>query len=230
MPPKAKTENENKAPEQNNAPAETPQYGVVTVAGQPSWIIEKLNKRSGELKLVPKYKYLEGTPKEIRFDAKNGGFSVGGLTKLPDTLRMKPIAWRFFQDDILTMGLKEWLEIFFIDADNNVCAVLFHQHSVKNFKEAMTALYYNDVELNEVVVVVGFSIHTAEKVVGKPSYALAEFTFEMDRPDEEIVEMADFAKAQRIYRRQTLTQNAVHELTFNYYNPFDIEPEADQEV
>jgi hypothetical protein len=36
---------------------------------------------------MSKYKYLEGHPKQYRFDAKEGKFNINGSVKLSDTLR-----------------------------------------------------------------------------------------------------------------------------------------------
>ena len=82
---------------------------------------QKINELTGEV--VNKYKYLEGHPRQYRFDAKEGVFNINGTEKLGRTLTFQPIAWRIFTDNILNMGTKNWAEIFFIDdKEANVAA------------------------------------------------------------------------------------------------------------
>ena len=76
--------------------------------------------------VTARYRYLEGHPRQYRFDAKEGVFTINGSEKLGRTLTFQPIAWRIFTDNILNMGTKNWAELFFIDEKNCVSAVLFH--------------------------------------------------------------------------------------------------------
>jgi hypothetical protein len=41
-----------------------------------------------------RFKYLEGHPRQYRFDAKEGVFNINGAEKLGHTLTFQPIAWR----------------------------------------------------------------------------------------------------------------------------------------
>src|SRR3712207_4442785 len=88
-----------------------------------------IDVHTGEI--INKYKYLEGHPKQYRFDAKEGKFNINGTVKLSDSFTFQPIAWRIFEDDIMQMGRKKWAEIFFVDEKQCVCAILFHGWSVE---------------------------------------------------------------------------------------------------
>jgi len=200
---------------------------LVKLEENPSWMIEVPNRITGEVKLVPKYKYMPGYPKEIRFDAKSGNFNNAGITKMGNELIMLPVAWRFFEDEILGMKRRSWAEIFFLDNENNICSILFHDYSVNNFKSVLPQLHYTDQELNQVRVKVTVSEHTALKLDGKPKYFLANFEF---LPIEEsetdmLIELYQFSQTQQFYRKSTLTPVADMELSFNYYNPYDQERE-----
>ena len=70
------------------------------------------------IEAVRRYKYLEGHPRQYRFDAKEGVFNINGSEKLGRSLTFQPIAWRIFTDNILNMGTKNWAELFFIDQKN----------------------------------------------------------------------------------------------------------------
>jgi hypothetical protein len=206
-------------------PAENTETGIVTNDQYPSWYVEKVDRRTGELQMVPKYKYLEGLPKEYRFDGRVGTFGLvsGGGAK---SLKLRPIAHRFFEDDIL--GQKErktWGEIFFIDDTNAVAAILFHTHSLRNLQEVIAPLFYDDLMLEDVILTC-----TSEKMESKKwnpdtktedkfTYFLAKFAFE-EAPIEEVNERIAFANSVRLYRRQTATAEAVVSASSRYFDIF----------
>ena len=102
---------------------------------------QKVHDLTGEV--VSKYKYLEGHPRQYRFDAKEGVFNINGAEKLGRTFTFQPIAWRIFTDAILGMGTKNWAELFFIDEKNCVSSILFHSYSVDNIFRLIVRLYYD---------------------------------------------------------------------------------------
>ncbi len=53
-----------------------------------------------------------------------GNFNVNGQ-RLGDALAFQPVAWRIFSDDILSMGRKNWAEVFFVDEKDCLSAILF---------------------------------------------------------------------------------------------------------
>ena len=76
---------------------------------------QKIHELTGEVVnngVARRYKYLEGHPRQYRFDAKEGVFNINGNEKLGRTLTFQPIAWRIFTDNILNMGTKNWAETF----------------------------------------------------------------------------------------------------------------------
>jgi hypothetical protein len=54
---------------------------------------QTIDPASGEI--MSKYKYLEGHPKQYRFDAKEGKFNINGSVKLSDTFTFQPVACVF---------------------------------------------------------------------------------------------------------------------------------------
>ena len=123
-------------------------------------LYQKVNESTGEVinnTAMSHFKYLEGHPRQYRFDAKEGIFNINGTEKLGGptngrTLTFQPIAWRIFTDNILNMGTKNWAEIFFIDEKNCVSAVLFHGYSVDNIFRLIEPLFYDDLTLADVVI------------------------------------------------------------------------------
>lgn len=171
------------------------------------------------LDAMRRYKYLEGHPKQYRFDAKEGEFNINGSDKLGRTLTFQPIAWRVFTDNILNMGTKNWAEIFFIDEKNCVSAVLFHGYSVDNIFRLIEPLYYDDLTLGDVVITAVAEKKEYNKVQPKGVYYIATFSYKMGEPTR-TAELKRFAQEHKIFRQETLTDIANIKTAFNYYNPF----------
>lgn len=212
----------------------TTETGVSRADQFPSYFVEKLNRRTGELEMVSKFKYLEGMPKEYRFDGRVGTFGLvsgGGAKKL----EIRPIAYRFFEDDIL--GQKErktWGEIFFVDETNAVSAILFHTHSLRNLQEVIAPLFYEDMMLEDVVLTC-----TSEKMEAKKwnpetktedkfTYFLAKFAFD-EAPIAEVDERIEYANSVRLYRRQTATAMSVVSASSRYFDPYLNAPHVEDE-
>lgn len=181
---------------------------------------------------VRRYKYLEGHPRQYRFDAKEGVFNINGTEKLGGpsngrTLTFQPIAWRIFTDNILNMGTKNWAELFFIDEKNCVSAVLFHGYSVDNIFRLIEPLYYDDLTLADVVVTAVAEKKENTKIQPKGVYYIANFSYKM-ADVEKTAELKQFAQEAKVFRQETLTDIANIKTAMNYYNPFAIpadEPE-----
>ena len=143
---------------------------------------QKIDELTGEVVnnvAVRRYKYLEGHPRQYRFDAKEGVFNINGAEKLGRTLTFQPIAWRIFTDNILNMGTKNWAEIFFIDEKNCVSALLFHGYSVDNIFRLIEPLYYDDLTLADVVITAVAEKKEIHKIQPKGVYYIANFTYKM---------------------------------------------------
>ncbi len=180
------------------------------------------NELTGEVvsnAAVRRYKYLEGHPRQYRFDAKEGVFNINGTEKLGRTITFQPIAWRIFTDNILNMGTKNWAEIFFIDDKNCVSALLFHGYSVDNIFRLIEPLYYDDLTLADVIVTAVAEKKEYTKVQPKGVYYIATFSYKIG-DKEKTAELKQFAQEAKIFRQETLTDIANIKTAMNYYNPF----------
>lgn len=178
---------------------------------------EKVHPLTGEV--VSKYKYLEGHSRQYRFDAKEGQFNINGVDKIGQTLTFQPIAWRIFTDNILKMGTKNWAEIFFIDAQNCVSAVLFHGYSVDNIFRLIKPLYYDDMTLADVVITATAEKKENTKIQPKGIYYIARFTYQF-ADKERTQELKAYAETRKFFRQETLTDIADVKTAYNFFNPF----------
>ncbi|MVM31874.1 hypothetical protein GO755_17630 [Spirosoma sp. HMF4905] len=183
---------------------------------------QKIHELTAEVvnnSVVRRYKYLEGHPRQYRFDAKEGVFNINGTEKLGRTLTFQPIAWRIFTDNILNMGTKNWAEIFFIDDKNCVSALLFHGYSVDNIFRLIEPLYYDDLTLADVVITAVAEKKEYTKVQPKGVYYIATFSYKIGDV-QKTAELKQFAQEVKIFRQETLTDIANIKTAMNYYNPF----------
>ncbi|MFD1144937.1 hypothetical protein ACFQ4C_27655 [Larkinella insperata] len=174
---------------------------------------------------VGQFKYLEGHPRQYRFDAKEGIFNINGTEKLGGsadgrTLTFQPIAWRIFTDNILNMGTKNWAELFFVDEKSCVSAILFHGYSVDNIFRLIEPLFYDDLTLADVVVTATAERKENTKIQPKGVYYVANFSYRLADP-EQTKKMKAFGQSAKIFRQETLTDIATIKTAFNYYNPFN---------
>ncbi|WP_018620775.1 hypothetical protein [Spirosoma luteum] len=178
---------------------------------------QKVNELTGEV--TNKFKYLEGHPRQYRFDAKEGIFNINGTEKLGRTLTFQPIAWRIFTDNILNMGTKNWAELFFVDEQNCVSAVLFHGYSVDNIFRLIEPLYYDDLILADVIITAVAEKKEYTKSQPKGTYYIATFSYKM-ADIETTKTLKEFSDGVKIFRQETLTDIANVKTAFNFYNPF----------
>ncbi|TAE22197.1 MAG: hypothetical protein EAZ91_23985 [Cytophagales bacterium] len=206
---------------QNKNIAETNQNGLVLKADQ------KFGESDGQLTNSTHFdgvtarscKYLEGHPRQYRFDAKEGVFNINGVEKLGRTLTFQPIAWRIFTDNILNMGTKNWAELFFIDEKNCLSAVLFHGYSVDNIFRLIEPLYYDDMTLADVVITATADKKENNKIQPKGVYYIAQFAYKLGDPAR-TAELKHYAQQVKVFRQETLTDIANIKTAYNYYNPF----------
>ncbi|MGM9508823.1 hypothetical protein ACS5NO_13895 [Larkinella sp. GY13] len=185
---------------------------------------EIINESTGEVinfQPADRFKYLEGHPRQYRFDAKEGVFNINGTEKLEGrTLTFQPIAWRIFTDNILNMGTKNWAEIFFVDEKNCVSAVLFHGYSVDNIFRLIEPLFYDDLTLADVVITATAEKKENTKIQPKGIYYIATFSYKLANR-EETKTLKAFSQANKIFRLETLTDIANIKTAYNYHNPFN---------
>jgi len=180
----------------------------------------KVDLDSGEVSkaAIPKYRYFEGRPRQYRFNAKDGEFNINGDTNLGDSFSFQPFAWRIFRDDILNMGKKTWAELFFIDKDKCVSALLFHGYSVEELYKLMEPLFYEDMILSDVILTVSCERKENANIQPKATYFIATFSYK--KAVRKLVnEFQDYGSDFKIFRQETLTDLAEIHLSHNYYNP-----------
>jgi len=185
-------------------------------------VYQKVHETTGEI--VSRYKYLEGHPRQYRFDAREGVFNINGSQKLGPSLRFQPIAWRIFTDNILNMGTKNWAELFFIDDKDCVSAILFHGYSVDNIFRLIEPLFYDDLTLADVVVTATAERKENTRIQPRGVYYVASFSYQPADPAR-TRERNAYAADHKIFRQETLTDLANVKTAHHYYNPF-----ADAEI
>ena len=200
---------------------------VFTLSGPitavPVYLTEKADEATGELAQVPRFRYLPGHPRQVRFDAKAGQFNIGGTVPLGSSLSFIPLAWRVFQDDILNMGRKLWAELFFADDKGAICAVLFHGYSVENLYRLIEPLFYDDLTLADVTVKVTAEKKQTTKDGKTATYYIAQFSYEAADADE-VAARRDFARDFAIWRAETYTGAADMRIQHAYTVPVEDEP------
>ncbi len=180
--------------------------------------VVSVDEQTGEVTEKSRFKYLPGHPKQIRADLKAGVFNVGGDKVLGKTISFIPVALRIFSDNILNMGRKVWAELFFVDETGAVCAVLFHGYSVENLQKLNAGLFYDDLNLTDVVLTVTPIKKQTEKD-GKPAtYFIADFSYTAADPAE-VQARQEFAEDFDLYRDETLTGTEDRRITAGYRTP-----------
>ena len=170
------------------------------ITGIKSW--QTNNGQTWEV--VSKYKYLEGHPRNYRFDAKEGVFSINGTEKVGRSLTFQPITWRIFTDSILGQPAKQWAELFFIDEQKCVSTILFHGYSVDNILRLIEPLYYDDYTLANLVLTATAERKENTRIQPKGVYYIAKFRYELADTDL-TKQRQEFAQENPIFRHDTLT-------------------------
>ena len=187
------------------------------------------DSETGELQI----KYRPGFPRNYRFDASRGLFGLNemAITKKGEPLSFMAISYRIFQDDILGYGLKKWVEFFFINQLGHVCSLLFHGYSVENLERCTQDLFYDEVNLSEVILTVTPIEKTKKEGEGKGSkYFIAEFSYQV-LTNEQRNEIKWLGEALNVWRTDTLTRNSTMGLSVNYHPPIQfIESETHLEI
>jgi hypothetical protein len=168
----------------------------------PSLTIDNhLDTETGEIKSP---KYVEGNPRQYRFDASKGVLNLNGtetITKPGDHIRILPIALRIFRADLFEMGNKEWVEIAFINCKNQVGVVMLHGFSVENLLRESSELFYEDLEITKCIMTIKPFEKTIKQTGNK--FYICEFSFEA--ADKNLVKAVKVATEHlKIYRMDTL--------------------------
>ena len=167
---------------------------------------------TGEVKTAA---YRVGIPRQYRFNASTGVLNLNGetpITKPGKDFKILPIAFRVFKDNLFDRGRKTWAEIFFINSKNQVCAVMFHGFSVENLASLESELFYEDLQIGEIVL----TVEPQEKVskAAGSKYYICDFSFE--KADSELIKVQEAATEKlSIYRRDTWNVDCDVEMTYN---------------
>lgn len=185
------------------------------------YTIAVVDEDSGEEIIKPEFKYMEGVPREYKADAKDGNFFIQ-QKNVGQTLRLQPIASRFFEEDLFNLGTRKWAELFWLDEKNVLCSILFHGFSAEALAEVASPLYYDDLKLSDVVLVVEWDKITNTKIKPAATYHVAKFSYEEADADRTKY-IKGWAKTKRIYRKATLKDTTINQTVENYFNPYEDE-------
>ncbi|WP_420154936.1 hypothetical protein [Siphonobacter sp.] len=204
--------------------------------GQPaqklkSYEIERVDEETGALVTESKFLYLEGHPREYRFNGQNGQFNLYGERILTDSMgkpitefSFQPIAYRIFEDTLFTRSEREvWAEFFFIDADHCVASLMFNNTSVSELYRMMQPVFYERKTLCDLIITIKPEKVTSKMDSGK-SWYIARFSYRSGEV-ESVRQYRDFARDHHLYRAETLTDSAMHRIVSKYYNRLP-EPEV----
>lgn len=165
-----------------------------------------VDKKSGDV--IPAM-YREGRPRGYRFNASTGILNLGGdrpVSKAGAPFRLIPLSMRIFRDDLFEKGRKTWCEIFFLNAKNQLCVVLFHGFSVENLADLEDEMFYEGLEIGNVILTVSPQKKESKAAEGS-TYYIAAFSFE--EADEEVLAAQRAAvKEYTVFRHDTWNENA----------------------
>ena len=177
--------------------------------------------QSGDEILTAAYRY--GHPRQYRFNASSGRINLNGddnLTKAGEPFAFRPIAVRIFKDNLFERGKQTWAELFFLNEQNQVCAIMAHGYTVENLERLESDLFYDDLNITEVVL----TLMPKEKVSKKevegqnPKYFIGEWSY---KPAEKelIAAQAAAVEGLKVFRADTFRDTAEEIVSLNYAAP-----------
>lgn len=174
---------------------------------------EVANEETGEIS--SKILYAQGLPKQYRFNGQTGKFNIDGETDKGNVLELVPLAWRVFEAELFGRERVDlWAEIFFVDDENCVSAIMFNNTSVQILQKAFAKLVYQRLTLSEVKMKITSEQRKNEKA--KSTYHVAVFEFEKADPDY-CQMIQEFALDFQIYRADTVTSTQVQQIASKTY-------------
>lgn len=165
-------------------------------------------------------KYFEGYPRQYRFDASRGIFNLNGevpLTTAKQAFSFVPLAYRVFEATLFGYNRMKWTEFFFLNAENQVCATLFHQFSTESFLGyVFNHLLYEG--LNPCQVKWTVTANPKQNALTGSTYYIAQFAAE--EIDRETLETADAVRATLppLYRGDTVADDTDVQFSLYYGN------------
>lgn len=198
--------------------------------GMKSYQQETISKH-GEPIITDIFRYIEGEPKQYRYNSQTGQFNIDGDTPVLDKsgkpikeFTFQPFVYRIFEDGLFNRNREPWAELFFIDALNCVSSIMFNGTTLTELRGVMKKLIYAGDEpltLCDVVLTV-----RPEKLTSKAdptkSWFIGRFSYDLAQA-ETVQQLAEYAADYPIYRRDTLKQTANY---FSFSETFAL-PSAD---
>lgn len=187
-----------------------------------SYDVEFVNPRTGEV-VTEAPMYIEGRPREYRFNGQNGQFNLFGDKVLTDksgrglsSFTFHPMAYRTFEDQLFGRDRREqWAELFFIDEDGAVSQIMFNNTSVQELYRMLEPLLYERKSLSDVIITA-----KAERVQSKndptKSWFLCRFSYD-PAPLDRVDAAADFVRDYKVYRQETITPACENKLISDGY-------------
>jgi len=198
---------------------------------------QTVNEETGEVK--DKFLYFPGMPKGYRFDARTGQFNIEGKKPLLDkkgspvkNFTFQPISFRFFTDQMFGRErVERWIEIFFADERGHISAIMFNGTNVEPFETLLrTECLYEGITLTDLVITATPTQVTSKKDPSK-SWYVVELT--SDLADEEVTkQLSQFDEDFKIFRKETVNDNAVLGLVKSHYfeGVLALEPSSEKEA
>lgn len=176
----------------------------------------EVTNAQGEVIIANRYRYIEGEPKQYRYNSQTGQFNIDGDTLVLDgngkavkEFSFQPFVFRVFEDGLFNRNREPWAELFFIDTLNCVSSIMFNGTTLTELRGIFKKLLYEGTEpktLCDVVLTV-----RPEKLTSKndptKSWFIGRFTYTLATA-QKVQELAEFAADYPIYRRDTLKQTA----------------------
>ena len=113
---------------------------------------ETVNKH-GETVISDIFRYIEGEPKQYRYNSQTGQFNIDGDTPVLDKsgkpikeFTFQPFVFRIFEDGLFNRNREPWAELFFIDALNCVSSIMFNGTTLTELRGVMKKLIYEGNE------------------------------------------------------------------------------------
>ena len=177
---------------------------------------QEISNAHGEAVIVNRFRYIEGEPKQYRYNSQAGQFNIDGDTTVLDKngkpvkdFSFQPFVFRVFEDGLFNRNREPWAELFFIDSLNCVSSIMFNGTTLTELRGIFKKLLYEGTEaktLCDVVLTV-----RPEKLTSKndptKSWYIGRFSYELASV-ETVRQLAEFAADCPIYRRDTLKQTA----------------------
>lgn len=202
----------------SKAAPKTEALAPIPTNGPFNWLIKKVDEDTGEEYDAPKYKYIPGNPRDYRTDMRGGGgIKINGLKEVPVPFTLQVIACKGFTSNLFDMGEKDWVELWFIDAQNCVSAMLFHGFSYEAFLELLAPLEYDELKISDVLVTI--TLEEKDNKALKTKYLIASFTYEPAPDKARTKELKAFAREHKLFRKATIKEGEVIHFNHGVHDP-----------